>query len=117
LQARSLGSLDDFLDASILCRKTVSLDLAEIRAASWVARRLSQFKVGKTDSDELCKEFLEDGVEKIAEDEETARALPDKINTSPGSLDDDEEKAIGVSPDGRFLKFEVTNQMSVLLFQ
>lgn len=69
---------------------------------------MSQFKIEKTESDELCKEFLEDSVEKIPEDEEAARALPVKPDTSPGQLDDDEEKAIGVSPDGRFLKFEVS---------
>ncbi|KAK6639894.1 hypothetical protein RUM43_008169 [Polyplax serrata] len=77
-------------------------------------RKLSQFKIEKGDLQEgylnrCCKEFqheFEDSVEKIPDDDETARTLPVKPSPSEGPQDDDEEKAIGVSPDGRFLKFE-----------
>lgn len=78
-------------------------------------RRLSHIKMEKTNSEdvyvarELCKEFgheFDDSVEKIPDDEEGARALPVKPEALEGPQDDDEEKAIGVSPDGRFLKFE-----------
>ncbi|KAL0277213.1 UNVERIFIED_CONTAM: hypothetical protein PYX00_004572 [Menopon gallinae] len=78
-------------------------------------RRLSQFKMDKAGlqdsffARDLCQQFrhgFEDSVEKIPVDEEGARALPVKPAAAVGPQDDDEEKAIGVSPDGRFLKFE-----------
>lgn len=78
-------------------------------------RRLSQFKMDKTGlqdgffARDLCQQFrhgFEDSVEKIPVDEEGARTLPVKPAAAVGPQDDDEEKAIGVSPDGRFLKFE-----------
>lgn len=76
-------------------------------------KRLSQYKIeiGNIEDRFLgrCKEFqheFEDSVEKIPDDDEAARPLPVKPLPSQGPQDDDEEKAIGVSPDGRFLKFE-----------